>query len=273
MMFTESHFLPAALTISALLHGALVFGLDSPEPRVAAGQVGMLHVNLGVAADASVVADGAAAIADDADPVEEASPAPAKPQPPEPENIEPEQVASTATPPVIVDASAEVERKVVKRALAQKPEQVASDHKPETPTETEIARSATTRSRDSSPPVAALALADTNPEAVAAEPEVGGGSEAAKDSYFSVLTSRLEEYKRYPRRARQRQQEGVVKVSFTIDAAGEVLEQNIIGSSGHRLLDKEVEKLLRRASPFPPIPGVFAQTSLSVTVPIAFSLQ
>jgi protein TonB len=100
----------------------------------------------------------------------------------------------------------------------------------------------------------------------------GGNPDAAPD-YFSTLAAWLNKHKRYPRRARQRQQQGIVKVWFAIDTEGQVLSHRIVGSSGHRLLDQEVEELLERASPLPPMPADIQQAKLEITVPIVFSLR
>jgi protein TonB len=100
----------------------------------------------------------------------------------------------------------------------------------------------------------------------------GGNPNAAPD-YFSTLAAWLNKHKRYPRRARQRQQQGIVKVQFAIDDQGQVLSHRIVGSSGHRLLDQEVKELLERASPLPPMPTEIQQAQLEITVPIVFSLR
>jgi len=51
------------------------------------------------------------------------------------------------------------------------------------------------------------------------------------------------------------------------------LAHRIVKGSGHRLLDRKVEALLRRASPMPPIPADFQKSRLSITVTIVFALR
>lgn len=100
-----------------------------------------------------------------------------------------------------------------------------------------------------------------------------GGSTEVRDNYYAELAGWLERYKRYPRRARKRRQQGVVEVTFVINRQGQLLSQQVVGSSGYRLLDREASEMLERASPMPPIPAELRYVQLSITVPIAFYLR
>jgi protein TonB len=64
-----------------------------------------------------------------------------------------------------------------------------------------------------------------------------------------------------------------VRVTFTIDRNGRVLSKRIVASSGHAALDKEVEAMLRRASPMPKIPRELGRSTLTVTLPVVFTLR
>lgn len=92
-------------------------------------------------------------------------------------------------------------------------------------------------------------------------------------NYYGKLAVWLNRHKRYPSRARRLRQEGTVKVSFTINRSGRVLSHRIVSSSGHALLDQEVEAMLKRASPLPSFPPGMSQSQLTITVPIRFSLR
>jgi TonB family protein len=59
--------------------------------------------------------------------------------------------------------------------------------------------------------------------------------------------------------------EGTVFVSFTIDKKGLPQDVKIMKSSGHQVLDEEVKKMLKKASPFPGIMG-------EIVIPITFKL-
>ncbi len=96
----------------------------------------------------------------------------------------------------------------------------------------------------------------------------GGG--AASEDYAALLAAWLDEHKRYPERARRKNQEGVVVFAFEIDAEGRVLHHRIVEGSGYPLLDEEVTALIDRATPLPaPPPGV----ARNYVVPIVFALR
>lgn len=92
-------------------------------------------------------------------------------------------------------------------------------------------------------------------------------------NYYGQLVAWLDRHKRYPTRAQQLHQEGTVVVRFTIDRSGRVLAHQIVTSSGHPLLDQEVQALLARASPLPAMPAALSQSRLTLTVPIRFHLR
>ena len=96
---------------------------------------------------------------------------------------------------------------------------------------------------------------------------------AAHREYARQIAAWINRHKRYPRRAQRLGQQGTTKVRFTIDPQGHVRSCRIVQSSGHALLDREVEELLRRADPLPAIPTALARTELTLTVPIRFSLR
>lgn len=101
----------------------------------------------------------------------------------------------------------------------------------------------------------------------------GSGGEASASNYYGRLATWLARHKRYPIQARRLRQEGVVKVTFTIASNGRVVSKQITQSSGHDLLDQEVQAMLKRASPLPRIPSSLGRSSLTVTLPVAFNLR
>lgn len=94
------------------------------------------------------------------------------------------------------------------------------------------------------------------------------GPESA--SWLQKVSERIARNKRYPARARSRQEEGVVKIRFTIDGAGNVLASSIVTSSGVDGLDAEALALMKRVSPVPPPPPGAPRT---ITIPIRFNLR
>lgn len=101
-------------------------------------------------------------------------------------------------------------------------------------------------------------------------PARGGGDVA---SYGAQLRAWLERHKRYPQQARAQRIEGAAVLAFTVDAGGRVLGYSIQRSSGHPILDAEVDAMIRRAQPLPPIPPDLGRNQISVSVPVQFSVR
>jgi protein TonB len=91
-------------------------------------------------------------------------------------------------------------------------------------------------------------------------------------SYAARVRSWLYAHKVYPRRARMRREEGVVRVRFVIDRAGLLLEGYIVASSGRASLDEEAAAMMQRASPFPKAPRDISGDRIEFTAPIEFIL-
>lgn len=72
-------------------------------------------------------------------------------------------------------------------------------------------------------------------------------------SYASLVAGIIQRNKRYPRDALRDGIEGVVGVYFVINRQGTVIGYRIEESSGQRILDDEIVRMLKRVR-FPPIP-------------------
>lgn len=101
----------------------------------------------------------------------------------------------------------------------------------------------------------------------------GSGNPNAFKAYTAAIQRKLNRYKKYPPGARSRKVEGVVTVNFTVNRQGEVTSSRLVKSSGHSELDEEVMALLKRVSPFTPMPKEMTQTSINLTAPIHFALR
>jgi protein TonB len=97
----------------------------------------------------------------------------------------------------------------------------------------------------------------------------GKGTKKLLDSYVSKVRSRMDRNKKYP--ARTDAKNGVVEVNFTILSDGRVVGTKIVASSGHAALDDEVLALVRRVTPFAPIPAELQREQLNITVPVVFT--
>lgn len=120
------------------------------------------------------------------------------------------------------------------------------------------------------PTTSASAPADTT--AAAAPPAAAGADKAVADSYFSQLKRWLDQNKRYPVAAKKQKQQGVAVVTFTIDRRGQLLSSRIHRSSGHAVLDEAALALLARAAPMPRLPEGMTMPTLTLTLPIDYSL-
>ena len=101
----------------------------------------------------------------------------------------------------------------------------------------------------------------------------GGGNPGVKRDYAARIAAWLARHKRYPRRARSRGYEGVGKLRFAVDAQGRVLSHELVQSTGHKLLDKEILALIERAQPLPAMPAELGLDKMTIMIPIRFDLN
>lgn len=101
----------------------------------------------------------------------------------------------------------------------------------------------------------------------------GGGAPGASSDYYREITAWLEKHKRYPRRSKLRNEEGVVMLRFVVNRDGMVTVSGIKESSGHKRLDKEAMGMIKRAQPLPAMPDDMRQAQLDLVVPVRFHLQ
>jgi protein TonB len=83
----------------------------------------------------------------------------------------------------------------------------------------------------------------------------------------------LERNKRYPADAHARREQGVVRLFFSLDRKGMVVDTRVATSSGSPALDQEAIALVRRAQPFPAPPPELGGQHVDLTVPIRFNLR
>ncbi len=174
------------------------------------------------------------------------------PEPPPPTPASPISVPQPLTPPVPVPP------------LPAKPRPAAM--RPLSPIQ-----SAPAMSVPSAPPTR-FAPSPAAPPLVATAPVVAPPAPAssAEHGWRSALSSWLASHKRYPERARQRGDEGIVSIRITVDLTGRVLDVAVIRSSGSTLLDDAARNMLagQRVPPFPP-----GMTQAQLTVPANINFQ
>lgn len=106
-------------------------------------------------------------------------------------------------------------------------------------------------------------------EGTAGSDAAGGTPSEGIDSIASRFAARVESNKEYPYMAVRREQTGVVRITVTLSAAGDLANVYVSGSSGVSLLDDAAIQAVRQSCPF----SHGAGQSITLTVPIHFELQ
>jgi protein TonB len=189
----------------------------------------------------------------------------AQPTPRPPEQVEPEVVEPTPIPEAPIPAE----------VTLPKPEPKAVEKTPETEPDKQKSETQVVQENTPAPQTTAAPRSDEQTAAVPAAPSPGAtaSTRAAIATWRELLLARLQQSKRYPSSAEARREEGIVTLNFTVDRAGHVLARRIAKSSGVASLDDEVMAMVKRAEPLPAFPAAMTQASISLTVPIRFSLR
>lgn len=152
----------------------------------------------------------------------------------------------------------------------------AAPPKPAAPSESRSEADA----RPASAAPAATAMAAKAMTATAAKPPAGRADAdsvqahaGSSNSYAARVRAWLESNKTYPKAARMRKQEGVVRVAFVIDREGHVLDCRLVAPTGHALLDQEALAMVRRSDPFPTPPHTIKGERIAMDAPVEFSLN
>ena len=121
-------------------------------------------------------------------------------------------------------------------------------------------------------------MPDLNPGSEASisqwQPEMfADGSEvfSTAASYLEMVKLRIEQHKRYPQKAQERQIQGRVPVSFIITPEGEVRDVKVI-TPEHELLDAAALKAIQDAVPFPRPPARLFKGAVPLRVIVVFEL-
>ena len=82
----------------------------------------------------------------------------------------------------------------------------------------------------------------------------------------------LSKYKRYPVALKKKKKQGVVTVEFSIDRNGYLLAARVSEGSGYPQLDEAALEMLHSASPLPAMPDWMDKQSLTLSIPVEYSL-
>jgi periplasmic protein TonB len=123
------------------------------------------------------------------------------------------------------------------------------------------------------PPSVAMAVPNEAPPTAGVETPRPRDPSAAVLLWQSKLSAQIARFKRYPAKAQARREEGTVRMTFTTDRNGRVLESHIIESSGSADLDNEFLSMLVRAQPLPKPPVDAQDVDMSFVMAMRFSLK
>ncbi|MCJ1961849.1 TonB family protein [Novosphingobium mangrovi (ex Hu et al. 2023)] len=104
-------------------------------------------------------------------------------------------------------------------------------------------------------------------------PGTSAKARKAQADYFAMIAAHLQRKKSYPKEAKKARQQGTVTVRFTVARDGSVSAVSIKTSSGHDLLDGATLDLLRRVAPLPRMPSSMERDSVTLALPIDYSLR
>ena len=95
-------------------------------------------------------------------------------------------------------------------------------------------------------------------------------SSATSRSNAAKVRSWLLAYKTYPKHARMRRKEGVVRVIFVINRTGRLIEGRVLAACGLAVLDDEAAAMLHRASHYSPAPSDLPGERFGIIAPVDF---
>ncbi|WP_417620187.1 energy transducer TonB [Parasphingorhabdus sp.] len=183
-------------------------------------------------------------------------PAPA----PQPETIPPQQALPFKLPPVRAPLPDDAV------LLPPEPKRPARPSMP-MPQVNSAPVAASAPARAEAPPAASASPAPSNSS--------GNSPKAKKEkaNYYAMVSAHLNQRKKYPTEARKAREQGVVKVRFTVDRAGNISNVSITGSSGHAILDQATLDLMQRVAPLPTMPASMVPDKVTISLPIDYSLR
>jgi protein TonB len=99
-------------------------------------------------------------------------------------------------------------------------------------------------------------------------------SENALADYAGRIRARIDKNKEYPYQARRQEQEGIVRVRFTLVKSGFLAGEPVLaGSCRYSRLNAAALEAVRRAQPYPAFPPQIREEAMSFTIDVVFSLK
>ena len=94
-----------------------------------------------------------------------------------------------------------------------------------------------------------------------------------RNDYLSRVARQVAQYRVYPTNAANNHQEGRVVMRVTVARDGRVLDVRVGTSSGWPAIDAAEVETIRKAAPFPPVPGDMPGDPVILVLPINYTLR
>jgi TonB family protein len=92
-------------------------------------------------------------------------------------------------------------------------------------------------------------------------------------SYAQAIKERIAGQWKYPQEARKKKLEGRLVALFSLSREGALTRLDITESSGHDVFDREAERAIQSAAPFPPFPSHITVSRLNINVSFDYTLS
>lgn len=101
--------------------------------------------------------------------------------------------------------------------------------------------------------------------------EKGGHGEL--EDYYSSVRTKIIKNMRYPKISRANNEEGSVRIAFSIDKRGRLIDLSILEECGFESLNNDAVKTISTAAPFNSFPASIRKESLSLNIPLKYELH
>jgi protein TonB len=182
--------------------------------------------------------------------------APEPPPTPVTETLPPDQTEPVPPPP--------------RKPIARKPPKPVA-HRPPPPAIVSLPTPAPSRFAEAPPAATVASRYPAGQSAAGAAMPASVPGPDLTPNYSAMISAWLEAHKRYPETARERGEEGQVKLHFRIDRFGRVLDYRLLESTGYADLDAGIDQMMRGAQ-LPPFPAGMTQSQIEVSVKLRFKL-
>ncbi len=96
---------------------------------------------------------------------------------------------------------------------------------------------------------------------------------STKQDWLKAVARTVAKKQTYPRSALMREIEGAAKIRITVDHSGRITAFEIVQKTGEAILDKELERLVKRLDPLPAPPAGVVAKDLTLTIPVVWTLR